>query len=384
MMSFAKLFSRMWPPVARARGLTACSCAVWAMAWASVNLEAAGPVRAKNVFLVTTDGLRWQELFEGAERPLIDAEVGRVKNTNQVLKAFWRETETARREALLPFFWGTLAPRGQVWGNPKRQSHVRVTNGHNFSYPGYNEFLTGAPDSRIDSNDAKPNPNLNVFQWLNTQPGFRGRQFAAVSWGVIPWVLNAGQTGIPVWSAFPLPPGAKPLPVSAEFQELVDRVTPIWGDVSLDTFCAAVAKKAVRDRKPRAGYIALGETDDWAHDGRYDLYLESARRFDRFLQEFWELLQSMPFYRDQTALIVTTDHGRGSGPVAWKNHGRALPESAASWIAVMGPGVPALGERSQQTATAGQVAATVAALVGHDFVAASRRAAPPLSLGETR
>lgn len=229
MMSFAKLFSRMWPPVARARGLTACSCAVWAMAWASVNLEAAGPVRAKNVFLVTTDGLRWQELFEGAERPLIDAEVGRVKNTNQVLKAFWRETETARREALLPFFWGTLAPRGQVWGNPKRQSHVRVTNGHNFSYPGYNEFLTGAPDSRIDSNDAKPNPNLNVFQWLNTQPGFRGRQFAAVSWGVIPWVLNAGQTGIPVWSAFPLPPGAKPLPVSAEFQELVDRVTPIWG-----------------------------------------------------------------------------------------------------------------------------------------------------------
>ena len=32
---------------------------------------------------------------------------------------------------------------------------MRITNGLWFSYPGYNEMLTGAADPRIDSNDKK-------------------------------------------------------------------------------------------------------------------------------------------------------------------------------------------------------------------------------------
>ena len=41
----------------------------------------------------------------------------------------------------------------------------------NFSYPGYNELLTGSPDPRIDSNDKRLNPNVTVFDYLAEVPG---------------------------------------------------------------------------------------------------------------------------------------------------------------------------------------------------------------------
>ena len=41
-------------------------------------------------------------------------------------------------------------------------------------------------------------------------------------------------------------------------------------------------------------YVMLGETDEWAHGRRYDLYLDAARRNDRFIRQFWETAQALP------------------------------------------------------------------------------------------
>jgi len=50
------------------------------------------------------------------------------------------------------------------------------------------------------------------------------------------------------------------------------------------------------------------------------------------------------------------------------------------WLAATGPGVAALGERSDTaTLTQSQVAATVAALLGLDYRAAVPAAAPPIA-----
>jgi phosphopentomutase len=62
--------------------------------------------------------------------------------------------------------------------------------------------------------------------------------------------------------------------------------------------------------KPRVLYIAFGETDDWAHQRRYDRYLDYIHVFDSYLKRLWTLLQSMDEYRNNTTLIITTDHGR--------------------------------------------------------------------------
>ena len=107
--------------------------------------------------------------------------------------------------------------------------------------------------------------------------------------------------------------------------------------------------------------------------------LHSAHLFDRFVGELWERLQALPAYRDQTTFIITTDHGRGSGPAEWKEHGTEQKGSENIWMAVLGPDTPPLGERSHTAEIhQAQIAATVAALLGKDFRHAVPAAAPPI------
>ena len=44
----------------------------------------------------------------------------------------------------------------------------------------------------------------------------------------------------------------------------------------------------VKADHPRVLFVGYGETDNWAHQGRYDLVLESAHGFDHFVQQLWE------------------------------------------------------------------------------------------------
>jgi hypothetical protein len=352
----------------------------------SVAAGRAADRKTRNVFLLTADGLRWEEVFRGAEDLPLTKEFGNFGDSNTIRRLFWRETPEARREALMPFLWGTVAREGQLWGNRDKGSVVRVTNGRNFSYPGYNEFLTGYADSRIDSNDPILNANTNVFEWLHVRPGFPGRVAAAVNWDRLPWILNAPRAGFPVWSGFEAPPGTERFAVPSALTEMVERGRTIWREVLLDTFVAYAAKHHVRTSQPRAMYVSFGETDDWAHEGNYERYLKAAFEFDRFIGELWALTQSLPEYRGSTSLVIAVDHGRGPAPVAWKNHGKEIVDSAYMWLAVIGPDTPALGERTNTPMlTQAQIAATVAALVGEDFVAANPKAAAPISavLGAT-
>jgi bisphosphoglycerate-independent phosphoglycerate mutase (AlkP superfamily) len=135
----------------------------------------------------------------------------------------------------------------------------------------------------------------------------------------------------------------------------------------------------VRTAGPRVLFVGYGETDNWAHQGRYDLVLESAHRTDACIKELWETMQAMPQYRGTTTFIITADHGRGSGPVEWKEHGVDEKGSENVWIAVMGPDTAPLGERKHvETVTQSQIAGTIAALMGKDYVQAVPKAARPI------
>lgn len=89
------------------------------------------------------------------------------------------------------------------------------------------------------------------------------------------------------------------------------------------------------------------------------------------------MLQSMPEYANTTTLVLTTDHGRGTG-ADWKRHGDKVPAAADTWMAVLGPGVSSPGVRQGVNVTTAQLAATIAAVVGEDYRVAVPAAAPPL------
>ncbi|WP_286755880.1 sulfatase-like hydrolase/transferase [Roseivirga sp. UBA838] len=339
-----------------------------ALALCLVTLSACGQYKTENVFIITLDGLRWQELYTGADEQLIGNKTY-VGNAEELRELFWRESPAERREVLMPFFWNTLAKEGQLLGNRELGSLVNCTNNMWFSYPGYNEILTGkADDERINSNAKIQNPNETILEFAHKQKGFEGKVAAFGSWDVFPYIINEERSGVPVNAGFEKSTD-EPLSEKEQFlNKLQDEIPSPWGGVRLDAFTHHFAMEYVKKHSPRLVYIAYGETDDFAHDGEYDHYLKSARQTDQFIKEIWEYIQSTPQYKDKTTLIITTDHGRGTEPLdTWRSHGTDIKGADQIWMAAIGPDTPALGEVKTGQYYQNQVAATVAKLLGLNY-----------------
>lgn len=354
---------------------------LWMLFFASwlggLNASSTASAQDRLVY-VTWDGFRWQELFGGADESLLNKDVGGVPEVAVTRESFWRETPEARRATLLPFVWEVIAQQGQIVGDPARDSKAVSTNGLKFSYPGYSEMFVGFVNKDVVSNNKIPNPHVTVLEHLHRQPGFGGNVAAFATWDVIEFVLNRERSGMLVltgWQAVrdePLTPGQQ------KVNELVRDLPRNWRGNVYDVVSYQAAREHLQRHKPRVLYLGLGETDEWAHARRYDLYLEAAQRSDRYLRELWELLQSMPEYRGRTTLIVATDHGRGVGR-DWANHGEKIVGAEQIWMLGLGPKIPALGVRERVHATQSQIAATLAEAVGVDFRAAYPDAAPAFS-----
>ena len=346
-----------------------------------VPAHAQSALRTRNVVLIVSDGLRWQEIFTGADPTLLNESHGGIWEKEQDLhREFWRDDPVERRRALFPFLWNTVAVRGQIFGNQAQGSVARVTNGLAFSYPGYNEMLTGHPDPKIDSNEFGPNPNVSVLEWLNTLPDLHGKVSVFATWAIFKDIFNVARSHLPLQVGWDLPYQGELSERQALLNRLYQTTTRLDNEDVYDAFQQVPLLDSFAKQQPQVLFVGYGETDNWAHAGRYDLVLHSAHLFDHFVGELWDRLQALPTYRDRTTFIITTDHGRGSGPTEWKEHGVEQKGSENIWIAVLGPDTPSLGERRHiDEVHQAQIAATVAALLGKDFRQAVPAAAPPIS-----
>src|SRR6185295_7452280 len=252
------------------------------------TLPAASQSGIRHVVVITLDGLRWQEFFTGADRSYFKrAKDGKPGAAEQ---RFWRATVPDRRMALMPFVWTTIAGRGQVFGDPASDSVSQLTNGLWFSYPGYSEMFTGIADPRINSNDKVPNPNVTVLEWLNQRPGFEGRVAAFGAWDVLPYILNVSRSTLVVGSGFEPYPQASSADERA-INDLAADLPRLWDYGPVDAPIVYAAIEYARVKQPRVFYIMLGEGDEWAHEGRYDLYLDATHRADRYIERVWTTLQ---------------------------------------------------------------------------------------------
>lgn len=371
--------------------VTLCSFSVFAAPQPALQTAVADP----KVVLISIDGLRWQEVFHGAD-PEILAQPRFLRHPDQ------REQLPQQPQQLMPFFQQVIKTQGLLVGDRQQGSEMDVSNPWHFSYPGYNELLSGYPDPAINSNGKIYNPNITVLEWLNQQPALQGQVAAVGSWDVLPYILNAPRSGLPVnagFADFAGPMGETDAEIALLNQ--LQRQTPSpWSAVRLDVFTQRFALASLQKHQPRLLYIAYGETDDFAHDGQYDQYLKAVQRTDQFIAEIWQTLQADPFYRDQTTLIITTDHGRGNQSHNWQHHasGRALAgymkklSSVAGssggidgsdqiWLAALGPAVPARGLVATTSPwQQSQVASTVAAVLGYDWQAFQYKATAALPL----
>lgn len=313
------------------------------------------------LIIITLDGLRWQEVFTGADTLLMsDSDV--VSNTETLVNEFGAEDFAQRAFKLMPFFHQVIKRQGALIGNPIENQSVKLTNEYHFSYPGYIEIYTGKVDSTIISNAKVKTDIPNILEQLQNKYQYPNKIAFFASWDVFPYIMRRGKHEVFINTGFEsLDPNLAGLTRQADIEQLkalntVFKNTPSpWETVRLDAFTHAYAMTYLRNVKPRVMAVSYGDTDDFAHDGRYDQYLRAAHRTDKMIAELWEYIQHDPYYKDQTHLLITTDHGRGSSKADWQHHAsekavqgymKGLSEfpkgiigSDQVWIAGIGPNI---------------------------------------------
>jgi hypothetical protein len=86
-------------------------------------------------------------------------------------------------------------------------------------------------------------------------------------------------------------------------------------------FCISLMEKLMNGRMPVLSFVSGCSSSSRCMDKR-DL----------------DFVQNDPQYKDKTALVFTTDHGRGDKVKAeWTSHGNKFEGSSAIWFAAMGP-----------------------------------------------
>jgi hypothetical protein len=336
-----------------------------------INYSVAEAQQTENIIIITTDGFRWQEVFLG-----MDKMIGNDNRFNQgdsayIFKTYWSDDVDTRRKNLLPFFWSTIASKGQLYGNRLLGNRVNVSNPYWFSYPGYSEIMCGFVDTAVNSNEYKANPNTTLPEFFNRQNKLKGKVAAFGAWDAFGRILNEERSGIPVVTAFGKTGGTNPTPNEKLINAMLQDAHKQWNEECLDVFTHYEAMEHLKTRKPKVLYIAYGETDEWAHGRQYRYYLDAAHQVDAWIKEIWDYVQSDPQYRNKTTLFITTDHGRGDKQKdKWTSHGRDIEGADQIWFAAIGPNTPSSGENKTETQLyQKQFAQTIAKLMGYTFLA---------------
>jgi arylsulfatase A-like enzyme len=228
-------------------------------------------------------------------------------------------------------------------------------------------MFTGNTDISVSSNKKINNPNINVLEYLNNKPAFNGKVVAFTSWDVFPYILNTERNHLPVNSGYKSFDND-----NSHVQQIINTVqSDIITDKTAtryDQLTFLTAMEYLQEYHPRVMYLGLGETDEFAHQGRYDLYLDRANQADKMIAELWHWVQTTPGYKDNTTFIITTDHGRGSRNSKWTSHGEFIKGSSQTWMAVIGPRIKPLGEiKEEGQLYQQQVAQTISHLLGEEF-----------------
>jgi len=331
---------------------------------------AADAPKTRNVILITADGLRWQDLFTGIDPLLMNAKEAGMKDAKDRRDRYWRDTPEERRRALMPFFWTKLASRAVIFGNVTRGSSAKVSNAYRVSYPGYAEILTGhAQDDAIKGNDSIQNPTETVLEVAKRVLNLDQSQVALFSsWDHFVWIGESKRGSITINAGAQLITDPRAGMRSRDLSIAQLHAKTPWDEARHDYYTFELATEYMKTLKPRVMFISLDETDDWAHDKRYDRVLDSIAYFDSALRQLFDLIDSMPEYKGNTTVLIACDHGRGSTLSDWTDHGKKVAGAEQIWLAIAGPDTPAIGEaKNVPEISQSDITPTILSLLGIDL-----------------
>lgn len=253
------------------------------------------------VILITIDGVRWQEIFNGTER---------VRSLSPAVSA----------ATLLPNLHKLGTERGAFLGAPGRGTIA--ASGPNFvSLPGYTEILGGRPSPCRDNGCSR-----TTAATLLDEAEAAGAKVA----------------GFGSWERLEYAASARTTPFMMSFGRHGDDQINPWpghGDYRPDHLTADAALAYYAAEQPDVLFLGLGDPDEYAHRGDYNQYIVSLRYADQVVGRFLDLLDASGDRGRRTHVVVTADHGRSYG---FSHHG-SMYEAARVWMVAAGPWFTARG-----------------------------------------
>lgn len=269
-----------------------------------------------HVVLVTIDGVRWEDILGATP-----------------------ETSTLA----MPNLHRLVAANGVAFGGAGCEHDVRASGPNFVSLPGYIEIFTGKPttcthnycppvDSQtfvdeVRATSKRPN-DVAVFASWDRYAGAVAKDRKSIA-------LSAGARTIKLAAAKEDPKLRGLLETGA-----ANAGYPGWGDYRNDAMTGKIALRYLEAESPRLLVIGLGDADEQAHRGDIAGYKKAITRADDIIGDIAKTLARMGPEGDQTAVIVTTDHGRAKNLF---NHGAVAPESARVFFAAFGANIAKKG-----------------------------------------
>lgn len=261
-----------------------------------------------------------------------------------------RESETWRdpKRAHIPHMNQELAPQGTLLIDFKAAGPTYTSSGHTALCTGIYEDLENSKGSELPTHPS-------IFQAFRKASGLG----ADKAWVIVTKDKLAilGDTRDPAWQGKHKPSvwaGHQGKGLGSGYGEDPDTV-------------AAVKKILARDH-PRLTLINLKHPDSGGHTGVWENYIKGLEASDAFAAELWAFVQADPLYRDQTAFIITHDHGRHLDGIStgFKDHGDSCSGCRDIALLALGPDFKK-GVTLESVGEQVDLPPTIAAILGFDI-----------------
>ena len=282
---------------------------------------------AATVVLVTMDGVRIQELLDGADGELSSDLAGMPVMENMMT---------------------TLVPKGVFLGNASKGSRVHLGNPMGISMPGYQAIFSGGFKLCVSNQCGPLSGNTlltDIAEKFDQSPVFFSG-YQELCDGVA-----ARQSA------------ARAFCGRDTLVEYAERLGLDAGG-SADSIVIDVGLERLQNDPPKLVYLGFENSDSVGHSGNYPNYLAVLEQYDAYLALIWAEVEKLNAAGHPTTLIVTTDHGRGYGS-NWTQHRWNVPGTGNLWIFAAGHGVVQKGVlEDTQTRSLYDIRPTVEYLLG--------------------
>lgn len=259
--------------------------------------------KIQHVIYITLDGVRWQDIYKTPH--------------------------------YFPKLWEKHANNLTFYGLPNSNTTMETASAP-FSLPSYQAQMTGSVQPCI--NNQCGHVQVKTFpEFLINQLHFAKQDVAIFSsWPEIANVMETKEGT--VYSSIGNDPVVDPLTHTPD--AVMDMINyeqsthyPAYKPNRYDKYTFSQALHYFEKYQPKFLWISLVNADDEAHVGNRQNYEQLLTYYDDAIDGLFNVLKARHLDKN-TMVIVTTDHGRGSGE-NWTSHGTKYPESKQTFAFVM-------------------------------------------------